>query len=66
LELICDGRSLLTGRPLAEIFDFNGLAESGRQTMQYRDGATVHGFVRFLTNLYDKNLKKSVGKANKS
>jgi hypothetical protein len=58
LELICAGRSLLNGRTLAEIFDFNGLAVSGRQTksaLQYKGGASVYGFVRFSTNLYHKN-----------
>jgi hypothetical protein len=47
LELICAGRSLLTGRPLAALFDLGGLTLDTRQNSQYKDGDAVYGFVCF-------------------
>jgi hypothetical protein len=46
LELISDGDSLLTGRPLATIFD---LASSGHKIKSalHEEGFSVNGFVRF-------------------
>jgi hypothetical protein len=73
LELIYKGRSLLTGRPLAAVFDLGGLSSYDRSRLQYREVtyAFAYGFVRFcgfFEQIYGNqsyNRKKSVEKSIK-